>query len=148
MFLNNNIQPTGTQWRFYRRQYHGTHTPRQPPNCRLVEYRTTRRKSTNCASSGRGCDRKVATPVPRADCEETFDGLVDRLVSEERPASRILSTQSRSLAWLDDIVHDHFASIPSVVEDTAVLLLNDAGRATESRPDIEVLAEICTVVNL
>lgn len=90
---------------------------------------------------------KVATSVPKENDEDTFDGLNDRAVSEERPACRVQSPQSRSPAWRDDAVRSKFANISGVVDDSFVRLIGDLGRATDSSPDTKVLSVIRTVVN-
>lgn len=82
---------------------------------------------------------EVAKPLPRAEGEDTFHNLADRPVSEERPASRTLSTQSRSSTRLDDTVRNPFVGIPAVAEGTSVRILGDTGRATEESPGTKVL---------
>lgn len=91
--------------------------------------------------------KEVAVPISRAKGEDTFDGLADMPMSEERPALRIWSTKPCSSASLENTVGERIASIQALVEDTVVLLFGDAGRATESSPNIKVLSGIQSVVN-
>lgn len=83
---------------------------------------------------------EVASPVTRVGGEYTFDDLADRFMLKDRPFLRILPTQFCSSVWLDDTVHDQFASILAIVEDATVILFGDAVRATESSMDSKGLA--------
>lgn len=58
---------------------------------------------------------EVATPIPRAERENTFDRLADKPVLKERPPMRIRTTQPHSSARLEDTMRDQFANIPAVV---------------------------------
>lgn len=91
---------------------------------------------------------RVPIPVPTAKGKDKFDGLADRLVSEEHSISRIRHTLFRSLARLESTVRDQLASIPGVMENSVVRLFDDAGWAMVSKPDTNVLAVIRKVVNV
>lgn len=76
-----------------------------------------------------------------------FDGLADRLVSEEGPASRIRPTHSTSSTELENTMNEQNASISALVEDAVIHLSGDPDRATESSPDTKVISVIQAVVN-
>lgn len=79
--------------------------------------------------------------------EETFDGIANRPVSEDRPASTIQLTLSRSSARLENTVHNQYASIRAVVDDTVLRLFDDARRAKESSTDTKALEVLRIVFN-
>lgn len=88
----------------------------------------------------------VATSVPSAGVEDTFDGPALRPLSEERSGSSILPTYSASSARLENTLHEQIVSIPAPVEPSLIRLLRDAGRDTESSLNTKVTSMIRTVV--
>lgn len=72
---------------------------------------------------------KAVTQIPRAEGEETFDGLADRPVTEERAASRIQPTPFASLVRSENTMRKQIISILDLVEDAVMCLLSYAARA-------------------
>lgn len=70
---------------------------------------------------------EVYAPVLSVERENNFDDLCNRPLSEERPASRVLLTQSHTSAWLENTVHYQISSVPDLARDVAVRLFGDAG---------------------
>lgn len=91
--------------------------------------------------------KEVTTPVLIATGEDMVNGLAERHMSKGRPVSNIQHTESRSLARLEDMVLDQFASIYGTSEEPVFSLLGNAGPKTKSGPATKVLVVIRTVVN-
>lgn len=91
--------------------------------------------------------QEVATPILRAENEDTFDGLINRTVLEKRFVSRIWPTQSCSWGRQENTVREQITNILTLVEDAIVWPFGDAGRPTKSSPDTKILPVLQTVFN-
>lgn len=63
----------------------------------------------------------MTTPIPRAEREDTFDGLFDSPISEERAALKNRTPQPAYVSRLESTMRKLIASIPGLVEDTVIL---------------------------
>lgn len=89
--------------------------------------------------------QKVVTPIWRAEGVDTFSGLVNRPVLQERPTSRIWLKHTTSLARLESPMSEQISSIPVLVENAMILLFKDADRFMESSPDRKMISVIQTL---
>lgn len=90
---------------------------------------------------------EIASPIMRAEEEDKFDGLVDRTLWEERPASKIRPTQSCSATRPDDFVREEIAGIHALFDSIVVRLSGDAWRSTELNLHTNAVSVIRAVFN-
>lgn len=75
-----------------------------------------------------------------------FDGFVDRILSEERSASRILLSHPATSARWETTVKQKIATITALILETITKRFDDSKQATEPSTDSTVVAVIRTVV--
>lgn len=91
---------------------------------------------------------KVVTTFPRAEREDTLNGLADRPLFEQHPASRNLPPHFASSASVESTIREQVATIPALVDDALTRLFGDAGRSSDSSLDTKVIFVIPTVVSI
>lgn len=90
--------------------------------------------------------REVATPLLRAQDEDIFDAKADWPVPKEQLFRRTLCTHSALSARMEVTVCEQIASIPTLVGDDIVRLLEHVGGDIESSLNREVVLVIQIVV--